>query len=224
MWQQKGDVKMYTTYLFDLDGTLLDTAQDLTDAVNYIVTKYGYPACSYQQVVDATGNGARELIGGCLPEGTNTAEFDKILEEYKAYYEAHSCIKTAPYEGVLPLLKTLKDRGCKVGIVSNKPHGAVVELAAKFFPGIPAFGERAGIPRKPAPDMVYAALAELGAEKEGAVYIGDSEVDVATAKNADRPLIAVSWGFRSRELLMECGAEQIADRREEVLNFPVDKG
>ncbi len=215
---------MYTTYLFDLDGTLLDTAQDLTDAVNYTITRYGYPACSYQQVVDATGNGARELIGGCLPEGVAAEEFDKILEEYKVYYEAHSCIKTAPYEGIMPLLKTLQNKGCKVGIVSNKPHGAVVELAAKFFPDIPAFGERAGIPRKPAPDMVYAALAELGAEKEGAVYIGDSEVDVATAKNAHMPLIAVSWGFRSRELLMECGAEQIADKRQEVLNFPVDKG
>lgn len=224
MWQRKGDATMYTTYLFDLDGTLLDTAQDLTDAVNYTITKYGYSACSYQQVVDATGNGARELIGGCLPDGVAAEEFDKILEEYKVYYEAHSCIKTAPYEGILPLLKTLQDKGCKVGIVSNKPHGAVAELAAKFFPGIPAFGERAGIPRKPAPDMVYAALAELGAEKAGAVYIGDSEVDVATAKNADMPLIAVSWGFRSRELLESCGAEQIADKREEVLNFPVDKG
>ena len=215
---------MYTTYLFDLDGTLLDTAQDLTDAVNYTITKYGYPACSYQQVVDATGNGARELIDGCLPAGVPEEEFDKILEEYKVYYEAHSCIKTAPYEGILSLLEKLQSCGCKVGIVSNKPHGAVVELAAKFFPGIPAFGERVGIPRKPAPDMVYAALAELGAEKEGAVYVGDSEVDVATAKNAAMPLIAVSWGFRSRELLMECGAQQIADKREEVLNFPVDKG
>lgn len=214
---------MYTTYLFDLDGTLLDTAQDLTDAVNYIVTKYGYPACSRQQVVDATGNGARELISGCLPEGTAAAEFEKILEEYKAYYEAHSCIKTAPYEGIMPLLEQLQNRGCKVGIVSNKPHGAVVELAAKFFPGIPAFGERAGIPRKPAADMVFAALKELGAEKEGAVYIGDSEVDVATAKNAHMPLIAVGWGFRGRELLESCGAEQIANTREEVLNFPVDK-
>lgn len=215
---------MYTTYLFDLDGTLLDTAQDLTDAVNYTITKYGYPACSYQQVVDATGNGARELICGCLPEGVATEEFDKILEEYKAYYEAHSCIKTAPYEGIMTLLEKLQARGCKVGIVSNKPHGAVQELAAKFFPGIPAFGERAGIPRKPAPDMVCAALAELGAEKEGAVYIGDSEVDVATAKNANMPLVAVSWGFRSREVLTACGAEQIADTWKEVLNFPVDKG
>lgn len=215
---------MYTTYLFDLDGTLLDTAQDLTDAVNYIVTKYGYPPCTYQQVVAATGNGARELINGCLPEGGAAADFDTILEEYKAYYEAHSCIKTAPYEGILPLLEKLQAKGCKVGIVSNKPHGAVQELAAKFFPGIPAFGERTDIPRKPAPDMVYAALKELEATKEGAVYVGDSEVDVAAARNADMPLIAVSWGFRSRELLAQCGAEQIADTWKEVLKFPVDKG
>jgi len=215
---------MYTTYLFDLDGTLLDTAQDLTDAVNHVMTQYGYDTCSYQQVVDATGNGARELIGGCLPEGEATAEFERILEDFRVYYEAHSCMKTAPYEGIMPLLEKLKEKGCKVGIVSNKPHGAVQELAAKFFPDIPAFGERTGIPRKPAPDMVYAALTELGAEKEGTVYIGDSEVDVATAKNAAMPLIAVSWGFRSRELLESCGAAQIADRVEEVLHFPVDKG
>lgn len=215
---------MYTTYLFDLDGTLLDTVQDLTDAVNYIVTKYGYPSCSREQVMAATGNGARELINGCLPNEEATAEFDKILEEFKVYYEAHSCIKTAPYEGMLSLLEKLQAGGCKVGIVSNKPHGAVQELAAKFFPGLPAFGERAGIARKPAPDMVFAALEELGVTAEGAVYIGDSEVDVATAKNAHMPLIAVSWGFRGRELLEQCGAVQIADTWEEVLNFPVDKG
>lgn len=211
---------MYTTYIFDLDGTLLDTAQDLTDAVNHIVTQYGYPACSYEQVVAATGNGARELIIGCLPEGEATPQFDAILEEYKAYYEAHSCIKTGPYEGIPQLLCVLQEQGCKVGIVSNKPHGAVQELAAKFFPGIPAYGERAGIARKPAPDMVYAALEEMGASMDGAVYIGDSEVDVATANNANMPLIAVSWGFRKREVLTSLGASQIADTWEEVLHFP----
>ena len=211
---------MYTTYLFDLDGTLLDTAQDLADAVNDTITKYGYPACSRPAVVAATGNGARELMMGCLPQGAATPQFDTILQDFRTYYEAHSCIKTAPYDGVLPLLRQLQAKGCKVAIVSNKPHGAVCELAAKFFPGIPAFGERADIPRKPAPDMVTVALAELGAEKDGAVYVGDSEVDVATAENAALPLVAVSWGFRDRALLESLGALQIADTVEEITQFP----
>ena len=211
---------MYTTYLFDLDGTLLDTAQDLCDAVNHILGKYGHPLCSFAAVVAATGNGAKELIAGCLEQGNDTPNFYKMLEEYKAYYEAHSCIKTGPYAGIPALLEQLKAQGAKIAIVSNKPHGAVVELAEKFFPGIPAFGERGGIARKPAPDMVYAALKELGAEKEGTVYVGDSEVDVATAENAALPLIAVSWGFRSRELLESLGATQIADIPADILHFP----
>ena len=211
---------MYTTYLFDMDGTVLDTAQDLTDAVNYILEKYGYPVCTKPCVVAATGNGARELVAGCLPEGEKTAQFETIVEQFRTYYEAHSCIKTGPYDGIPALLEQLKEQGANIAIVSNKPHGAVQELAAKFFPGIPAFGERSGIARKPAPDMVFAALEELGVGKEGAVYIGDSEVDVATVKNADMPLIAVSWGFRSRELLESLGATQIADTVADILQFP----
>ena len=211
---------MYTTYLFDMDGTVLDTAQDLCDAVNHTLEKYGQPLCSFEAVVAATGNGAKELIAGCLEQGSDTPRFSEILEEYKAYYEAHSCIKTGPYAGIPALLEQLREQGANIAIVSNKPHGAVVDLAEKFFPGIPAFGERSGIARKPAPDMVYAALEELGAEKEGAVYIGDSEVDVTTAKNADMPLIAVSWGFRSRELLASLGATQLADTAADILQFP----
>ena len=211
---------MYTTYLFDMDGTVLDTAHDLTDAVNYILDKYGYPACSRPAVVAATGNGARELVAGCLPEGEKTAQFETIVEHFRTYYEAHSCIKTGPYDGIPALLEQLKAQGANIAIVSNKPHGAVQELAAKFFPGIPAFGERSGIARKPAPDMVFAALDALGAEKDGAVYIGDSEVDVATVQNADMPLIAVSWGFRSRALLESLGATQIADTVADILQFP----
>lgn len=211
---------MYDTYLFDLDGTLLDTAQDLCDAVNHILTGNGYPPCTDEQVVAATGNGAKELMAGCLPQGTDTPRFEELLAAFKVYYQAHSCIKTAPYDGIMPLLAQLKEKGCRIAIVSNKPHGAVQELAAKFFPGIPAFGERAGIVRKPAPDMVYAALDALGAERDGAVYVGDSEVDVETAQNAKMPLIAVSWGFRGRDLLASLGATQIAEKAAEIVEFP----
>ena len=173
----------YKTCLFDMDGTVLDTIADLRDAVNHTLALYGHPACDTQRVRDATGNGARDLIARCLPQGEATPDFEAIFSAYKSYYAAHSCIKTAPYEGITALLQELRGNGCKVAIVSNKPDGAVKELAARFFPGIPAFGE-AGLPRKPAPDMVYHALDVLGADRANAAYIGDSEVDVATAKNA----------------------------------------
>lgn len=209
----------YKTCLFDMDGTVLDTIADLRDAVNHTLALYGHPACDTQRVRDATGNGARNLIAHCLPQGEATPDFEAIFSAYKAYYAAHSCIKTAPYEGITALLQELREDGCKVAIVSNKPDGAVKELAARFFPGIPAFGE-AGLPRKPAPDMVYHALDVLGADRANAAYIGDSEVDVATAKNAGLELIAVSWGFRSRAHLVQSGAvtivDSVAELREKV--------
>ena len=209
----------YKTCLFDMDGTVLDTIADLRDAVNHTLALYGCPACDTQRVRDATGNGARDLIARCLPQGEATPDFEAIFSAYKAYYAAHSCLKTAPYEGITALLQELREDGCKVAIVSNKPDGAVKELAARFFPGIPAFGE-AGLPRKPAPDMVYHALDVLGADRANAAYIGDSEVDVATAKNAGLELIAVSWGFRSRAHLVQSGAvtivDSVAELREKV--------
>lgn len=209
----------YKTCLFDMDGTVLDTIADLRDAVNHTLALYGCPACDTQRVRDATGNGARDLIARCLPQGEATPDFEAIFLAYKSYYAAHSCIKTAPYEGITALLQELREDGCKVAIVSNKPDGAVKELAARFFPGIPAFGE-AGLPRKPAPDMVYHALDVLGADRANAAYIGDSEVDVATAKNAGLELIAVSWGFRSRAHLVQSGAvtivDSVAELREKV--------
>lgn len=209
----------YKTCLFDMDGTVLDTIADLRDAVNHTLALYGCPACDTQRVRDATGNGARDLIAHCLPQGEATPDFEAIFSAYKSYYAAHSCIKTAPYEGITALLQELREDGCKVAIVSNKPDGAVKELAARFFPGIPAFGE-AGLPRKPAPDMVYHALDVLGADRANAAYIGDSEVDVATAKNAGLELIAVSWGFRSRAHLVQSGAvtivDSVAELREKV--------
>lgn len=209
----------YKTCLFDMDGTVLDTIADLRDAVNHTLALYGCPACDTQRVRDATGNGARDLIARCLPQGEATPDFEAIFSAYKSYYAAHSCIKTAPYEGITALLQELRGNGCKVAIVSNKPDGAVKELAARFFPGIPAFGE-AELPRKPAPDMVYHALDVLGADRANAAYIGDSEVDVATAKNAGLELIAVSWGFRSRAHLVQSGAvtivDSVAELREKV--------
>ena len=206
----------YKTYLFDMDGTLLDTLDDLTAAVNHTMAQYGYPRRTREEVRQGLGNGAVKLIAALLPEGEDTPDFDAIMRDYKAWYQAHTCVLTRPYPGVPELLEHLTRQGCRVAIVSNKPHGAACELAEKFFPGVPTFGESPATPRKPAPDMVFHALASLGAEKDTAVYVGDSEVDVQTARNAGLPLIAVSWGFRGRKALAEAGAATIVDAAAEI--------
>lgn len=206
----------YKTYLFDMDGTLLDTLDDLTAAVNHTMAQYGYPRRTREEVRQGLGNGAVKLIAALLPEGEDTPDFDAIMRDYKAWYQAHTCVLTRPYPGVPELLEWLTRQGCRVAIVSNKPHGAACELAEKFFPGVPTFGESPATPRKPAPDMVFHALTALGAEKDTAVYVGDSEVDVQTARNAGLPLIAVSWGFRGRKALAEAGAATIVDAAAEI--------
>lgn len=206
----------YELCLFDMDGTVLNTVTDLAGAVNHTLTAHGYPPRTEQQVKDATGNGAAELMAASLPEGRGTPDFDVILSEYKAWYAAHTCVETCPYGGMPEVLAQLQRDGVKVAIVTNKPEKAAKALGEKFFPGVPVFGEMAPIPRKPAPDMVYRAAAELGASLERTVYIGDSEVDVMTAKNAGVELAAVSWGFRGREKLREAGADRIVDTAAEL--------
>ena len=207
----------YATYLFDMDGTLLNTLADLTAAVNHTLARYGYPRRTIEQVRKGLGNGAVKLMAAMLPQGEETPGFADIMRDYRAWYQAHACVETCPYPGVPEMLKRLRQRGCKVAIVSNKPHGAACELAERFFPGVPTFGERPETPRKPAPDMVFHALAALGAGKENAVYVGDSEVDVQTARNAGLPVIGVAWGFRGREALAAAGAETIVDTAAELL-------
>ena len=205
----------YQTYLFDMDGTLLDTLDDLTAAVNHTLAQYGYPQRTREEVRRGLGSGAVRLMAAMLPQGEDTPEFAAIMRDYKAWYQAHTCVETRPYPGIPELLDALRQRGCKVAIVSNKPHGAACALAARFFPGIPTFGESPETPRKPAPNMVRHALAALNAES--AVYIGDSEVDVETARNAGLPMISVAWGFRGRAALAAAGAETIVDAAEEIL-------
>ena len=207
----------YATYLFDMDGTLLNTLADLTAAVNHTLEQYGYPRRTIEQVRKGLGNGAVKLMAAMLPQGEETPGFADIMRDYRAWYQAHACVETCPYPGVPEMLERLRQRGCKVAIVSNKPHGAACELAERFFPGVPTFGEGPETPRKPAPDMVFHALAALGAGKENAVYVGDSEVDVQTARNAGLPVIGVAWGFRGRGALAAAGAETIVDTAAELL-------
>ena len=201
----------YKAVLFDMDGTLLDTLADMAAAVNHILSVHGYPLRTVEEVRAFVGNGARKLMERALPPDVTGDAFEALLEEYRQRYEAHACVKTAPYPGVPAVLAALHRAGVRCAVVSNKPDGATRELAARFFPGLPAFGQRDGIPAKPAPDMVYHALAELGVEASAAAYVGDSEVDVALARNAKLPLVAVSWGFRGREALEEAGAVLVVD-------------
>ena len=208
---------IYNTYLFDMDGTLLDTLADLTAAVNHTLEQYGYPRRTIEQVRKGLGNGAVKLMAAMLPQGEETPGFADIMRDYRAWYQAHACVETCPYPGVPEMLKRLRQRGCKVAIVSNKPHGAACELAERFFPGVPTFGESPETPRKPAPDMVFHALTALGTGKESTVYVGDSEVDVQTARNVGLPVIGVAWGFRGREALAAAGAETIVDTAAELL-------
>lgn len=195
---------METGILFDLDGTLLDTLEDLLDATNYALTSCGYPPRTLAQLRRFVGNGAANQIRLALPEGASQAEIDHVLAVYKPYYTAHCQHKTQPYPGIPQVLAQLGQR-YPIAIVSNKPDGAVKALCRQYFPGIFALGETPDCPRKPAPDMVHRAMDAIGVQQ--AIYVGDSEVDVGTAKNAGLPCLSVLWGFRDREDLEQAGAQ-----------------
>lgn len=184
-----------TGILFDLDGTLLNTLEDLTDATNYALACFDHPCRTAEQVRRAIGNGAANQIRRSLPEGTPEEVIQQVLAVYKPYYTSHCQIKTKPYEGVLEALEVLKEK-YPVAIVSNKPDSAVKALCADYFPGIYALGECPDCPRKPAADMVCKGMEAIGADR--CIYVGDSEVDVLTAKNAGMPCLCVLWGFRDR--------------------------
>ena len=189
--------------LFDLDGTLLDTLGDLTDSVNHTLAQFGCPQRTPEQVRQALGNGARQLIALNLPEDM-LPQTDRILAAYQDYYRTHNAIKTKPYDGILQALQTLSEQ-YPMAVVSNKPDAATKALCAHWFPGVPARGEASDCPRKPAPDMLHRAMAMLGADR--AILVGDSEVDVFTAKNAGIPCLAVTWGFRDQQELEAAGGK-----------------
>ena len=191
---------MKTGILFDLDGTLLNTLEDLLDATNAALGHFGRPRRTLAELRAFVGNGARNQIRLSLSGRDDDPDLDRVLEWYKEYYSAHCQIKTAPYQGVLEALAELP---YPIAIVSNKPDAAVKTLCAQYFPGIFALGESAACPRKPAPDMVYQAMKAIGVEK--GIYVGDSEVDIRTANNAGVPCVSVLWGFRDREVLEEEG-------------------
>lgn len=196
--------------LFDLDGTLLDTLEDLADGTNYALKVFGYPERTVEEVRRFVGNGAARLIRLAVPEG---ADWEPVLSVFQEYYREHCQIKTRPYAGILEALEVLGG-DYPLAIVSNKPDGAVKRLCAGYFPGRFARGESTDCPRKPAPDMVFRAMAEIGADR--CIYVGDSEVDVQTARNAGVPCLSVTWGFRDENEIREAGGMNFCRKPEDL--------
>ena len=206
---------MKTGILFDLDGTLLDTLEDLLAATNYALAAYGHPPRTLKELRRFVGNGAENQIRLSLPD-EDKKDLPKVLETYKPYYTDHCRIRTKPYEGIPSALETLAEK-YPVAIVSNKPDSAVKALCADYFPGFYALGETADCPRKPAADMVFKAMKAIGVDR--CVYVGDSEVDVLTAKNAGVPCVCVLWGFRDREDMEAVGGSIYCHRTEDLVKI-----
>ena len=213
---------MYTTYIFDLDGTLLDTLDDLAASVNYALRTHGMPAHYTDDVRRFVGNGVRKLMERAVPDGVDNPLFEEAFATFRQHYMTHSLDTTRPYKGIPETLAALKARGCRLAVVSNKMMAATQSLCSHFFPDTieVAIGEHEaeGIRKKPAPDTVIAALDALGVGKERAVYVGDSDVDIQTARNSGLPCISVLWGFRDRDFLKQHGAESFISTPSELID------
>ncbi|NBI86229.1 HAD family hydrolase [Lachnospiraceae bacterium] len=209
----------FEAVVFDLDGTLLDTIEDLTDSVNAALQQYSCPLKTVDQVRSYVGNGIRNLMIRCIGQGERHPEFENIYRAFLEHYKVNCRSKTKPYDGVVRILRTLSDEGRKLAIVSNKADFAVKDLNTYYFKEFQmvAIGERDGIARKPAPDSVFAALRELDVPAGKAVYVGDSDVDVETARNAGIPCISVLWGFREKDVMLKCGAKYFAEDADGLL-------
>lgn len=206
------------TIIFDLDGTLLDTLEDLTDSVNYAMQQFGLPTHTLDAVRGFVGNGVATLIRRAIPQGAENPSYEAILAAFKEHYAKHCEDKTRPYEGIMEALALLQKQGYHLAIVSNKFDGAVKQLCKKYFGEYisVAIGESDQVKRKPAPDTVYQALRELGSEGSRAIYVGDSEVDLQTAQNAQLRCVSVTWGFRTKEQLLNAGADLIIRTPQEL--------
>lgn len=226
----------YDTIVFDLDGTLLNTLEDLKNSVNYALSVMKYSTRTLEEIRLAVGNGARTLLRRSIPASADEAALEQAFAHFRAHYEAHCNDFTAPYDGILPMLDTLKSRGFRLAIVSNKPDAAVKKLCSLYFSEwvSVAIGERENVRRKPAPDSVYAALHELsgsdstsdtasGTGFSSALYVGDSDVDIATAAAAGMNCVSVAWGFRDEAFLRAHGASRVIHTPSELpvlLDFP----
>ncbi len=211
---------MYETYIFDLDGTLLDTLQDLAASCNYALRTHGLPERTINEVRRFVGNGVKKLMERAVPDGLDNPAFDDVFRTFRAHYIEHGLDTTSPYPGVKDMLSRLKSMGKNIAVVSNKFDAATKELCHHFFSETVSvsIGEREGVQRKPSPDTVNEALRELGVNREHAVYVGDSDVDVMTARNSGLPCISVLWGFRDRDFLIEHGATTFIETPDELFD------
>lgn len=214
-------MRQYDTYIFDLDGTLLDTLDDLTAAVNYALRQHGMPEHTREEVRQMVGNGVRLLMVRAIPDGDKNPRFEETFRTFREYYMEHSLDTTRPYDGITELLQTLRRQGKRVAVVSNKFYAATRELCQHFFADSVevAIGEHEaeGIRKKPAPDTVNEAFRQLGVGRDNAVYVGDSDVDLQTAVNSGLPCISVLWGFRDQTFLEAHGATTFARNPRDIL-------
>lgn len=219
-------MRKYDLAIFDLDGTILDTLEDLAGSTNAALAESGYPARTVDEVRRFVGNGIRKLIQRAVPEGTSPEGAERALAAFRAHYAEHSMDATRPYPGIPEMLSRLRAAGLRLAVVSNKVDEAVKVLCGAYFPGIfdEAVGERPGIRKKPAPDAVDAVLASLGAARDRAAYIGDSDVDILTAQNAGMDGLIVTWGFRDAAFLKEKGARRLLDTPAELYDALTAEG
>jgi len=215
----------YKLAVFDMDGTILNTLEDLADSTNYALKANGLPERTIDEVRRFVGNGIRLLIERAVPTDTDKKLTDQVFDTFKEYYKTHCAVKTRPYDGIKDVLLELRKAGCLTAVVSNKADFAVQDLCKDYFDNLFDFaiGEREGIKKKPAPDSVFEVLSKLNVEKDNAVYIGDSDVDFATSVNAGMDVIMVGWGFRDEEFLREKGAKRIIKQPSEILDIILEK-
>ncbi len=211
----------YKAVIFDMDGTILNTLEDLKNATNYSLRQFNMPERTLEEVRMFVGNGIRKLVERAVPAGTSTEKIDEVLDVFLKYYEVHSADNTSSYPGIHELVEKLKAAGIKTAVSTNKADAPAQELGKEYFNGIfdLIVGQRDGLRTKPAPDSVNEILKILNIQKKDAVYVGDSDVDVQTAANSGLDFIGVSWGFRGRKFLQEKGAKNIVDSADEILDL-----
>ena len=214
-------MRRYKAIIFDLDGTLLDTLTDLAEGTNYALRVNGFPERTPDEIRRFVGNGARKLIERAVPDRQLEAALEKVRQDFDIYYKVHCKDHTGPYPGIMEMLQELVQQGYSLGVVSNKPDFAVQELIPEYFPGIftSVSGERQGVAKKPAPDLIREAMKNLKADSSNAVYVGDSEVDLEAAVNAGIPCISVAWGFKGKKFLEEQQAEMIIEKPSEIQKY-----
>ena len=216
---------MFDTLIFDLDGTLINSLEDLKDSTNYALKNFGYEEKSLEEIRNYVGDGVKKLIERALPDGINNTKFDECLDIFKTHYKSNMFNKTKPYPQIIDMLKELKKNNIKTGVVSNKFDTAVKEICTIYFKDLidTAMGESKNIKKKPAPDSVLQTIKLLKSTPEKSVLIGDSEVDIQTAKNAGIKSIGVCWGFRSKQILQDNHADYIVETPKEIIELVLNK-